>query len=78
MPAQLIPEATTLTKADEQLIKDLGLDSDPHQLQAFKDLKLVLSPSQPRTDLIEYLLEKIEPGFITSQQASVDHVACLK
>ena len=36
----------------------------PEQVQALKDLKVVLRPGEFRQNLIEYLLEKYEPGIV--------------
>ena len=36
----------------------------PEQVQALKDLKVVLRPGEFRQNLIEYLLEKYEHGIV--------------
>ena len=37
-------------------------------MQAYKDLREVILPGQPRTVLIEFLLERYEPGIIEDCQ----------
>ena len=36
----------------------------PEQMQAYKDMREVVLPGETRTHLIEFLLEKYEPGIM--------------
>lgn len=42
----------------------------PDQVQALKDLKMVILPGEFRQNLIEYLLEKYEPGILADCENS--------
>ena len=42
----------------------------PDQVQALKELKMVILPGELRQNLIEYLLEKYEPGILADCENS--------
>ena len=44
----------------------------PDQVLALRDLKMVLKPGEFRQNLIEYLLEKYEPGILAECENSVE------
>ena len=43
-------------------------------MQAYRDLREVILPSQFRTDLIEFLLDKYEPGILEDCHGQIETV----